>query len=357
MKSYRVIFPLAFLIFLFSCTVPVSSDFEQLDEPLSDKETMVEWRLSSDASFKEVYPHTPQAVEKAQRIVEPLFRQFVPRVFADIKAGKLTVYEGGSLEEGLGAPISNVSEYMSEAYGASWQKLEPFMKVFHFRERRNFSQSGPVKNILELVLITTDPEGKSPERYFGAVRMQDLIDLDYVFEFEGEKYKLLDYLSEIAFYKMYPTRMAMQAESASMVALNEAYYVKDKIAGGTFGELKFLDERLNSAKLSLVKLPIETLATFQGMYEFQQDGKILHTEEGENIMLTIQLESDELVAQWSHFFLPQRLFAADENKLFSLHGWVLDFEKDANGQRVVKLSDNFEHVDAAPVAGNGVSRN
>ena len=351
MKFFRIIFALAFPISMISCTVPTSSDFKQSDDPLSDKEFVVEWRLSKDASYKEAYPHTYLEVEKAARFVDPLFRQFIPRVFADIKAGKLTLYEGSSLEEGIGAPITHVSKQMAEAYGANWQRLESFMKVFHFRERRHYAQNGPVKNILELVLITSDPEETRPERYFGAIRMQDLIDLDYEFEFEGEEYKLIDYLSEIAFYKMYPTRMAMHAESASLVALDEAYHVKDKIAEGNFGELKFLDERLNSAKLNPVILPVETMAKFQGIFEFQQDGKILRSEDNEKIFLTISQQGDELTAQWSHFFLPQRLFAADKNKLFSLHGWILDFTTDSDGTTQVKLSDSFEHVEEAAVVG------
>lgn len=337
------------LLGLSSCTVPTATDFESHARPLATDELIAIWRFPRHASASppEVLDTTYLHAQAMESVTTPLFQQVIPKIFADIKAGKLVIREGNDIANIDEPPIADLEAKMRERYETDWQELDPFLLVFHITQRRNVAKKGFLADELELQLIWKDPDGMLPESILGSVRMPDLLELGYTIEKGDNSYEFRQYLKQVVPYA-YPIHYKNLDMANGLRTLEQAFFTKDIVLDGKWNELEWLGGEPNLSNMKKLVVPESELQTYTGMYSFEPNqGSELTIADG-LIEVEISVEEDHLLASWPNqgpYHLYQ-IFAGGEGKFFTVHGDIIQFEEQSDGslQWIIQGADKTNSV-------------
>ncbi|MEM6800038.1 MAG: hypothetical protein AAF696_01475 [Bacteroidota bacterium] len=318
MKSIKIW--LLSLIVLTACTVPGPTDFESTRQPLAQDEFISMWRIPAKGSFKESLNLEKAHLEELERVMQPFFQQLITQIFRDAKEGKLQIHEAEDLIDLDEKVIENLPQKMGQRFGASYQNLGPFMGAIHITQKRKATQKGLPAQELELMIIEQDPEGKAPERLFGAVKIEDLRELDYEFKIDGNTYGLLAFIDNFKDYA-YPIFFKSRKLEAGLRSLDQAFKMKDIILEGQWISVNWLGGEPNLTDYKAIELKPQQLEEFAGLYEFKA------TEGSEEILLEISVEEEHLNVNWESAgpYYGYDIFPSSTRSYFSVYGDQFQF--------------------------------
>ncbi|MEO0468878.1 MAG: hypothetical protein AAF206_04595 [Bacteroidota bacterium] len=288
------------LLFFLACTIPSEADFQSESAPMSSEELVVIWRFPQHATMMEVPDTSDAYASRMNKAMKPLIEQLMPRMFSDLKDGKLTLYRQediGGLDE---AKVSDLNDQLAKLPGTSWQNVSAFSHVFHLVERRKTTDRWFGKEALELEVIWQDPKGKRPERRLGAVRMADLVSLNYEIKlWDGSSVKLVEYLSSVIEFA-YPIAYQTVEETHGLVSLEAAFATKEMLLNGQWDEIQWLGMMPNLSGFQPEKAEPTTLKALTGLYAFAPKQNNGLTSWGTETEVKIRFTEGHLTAHWSN---------------------------------------------------------
>lgn len=327
MKS--ISFFCAVILFLITaCTVPTANDFQSPNRPLAEDEFIVIWRFSHFPLLHEVIDSSPEHAQAMDAQMDPLFQQLIPRIFSDLKEGKLILQQEEDMADLDEQPVADIATRMKETFDGGWQNLGPYMGAFHVTQRRKEANGGFNGEELELMLIGQDPESGLPEKYLGSVRFADLERLGYTIEVGENSFDLLTYLEQSMPFA-YPIHYRTTDMAAGMYTLEQAFATKRVMLEGKWGEIEWLAEQPNLSGKKMKRLSFSELQAYAGVYEFDpvEDEIVIEPVE-------VTVENNYLHWEWAKQFPfhTNVIFPADDGTFFTINGeYSVRFEEKAPG--------------------------
>jgi len=336
MKSFMLILTSIFV--LTACTVPSPSDFESTEKPLAEDEFIVMWRFSRLPKAWEVLDKSPGYKVDMENAMAPLFQQVIPRIFSDVKNGKLSIREENDVTDLEEETIKDVSSKMQKSYGGTWQNIAPYMEAFHITQRRKGNAKGFPAQELELHLVAQDPEGQLPEKSFGSVRIADLMELDYVIEVDGQTYGLISYLDKVLTYG-YPIYLKSQTLDAGLRSLEQAFQMKEILLTGAWTKVEWLAGEPNLSGIKMQTQSADQLNTFTGSYIFASGQGSSLTKSDKPVTVHIEVEDEHLDVEWPTMgpYLGYDIFPSSEKQFFTLYGDRISFSQLEDGRLMMTV--------------------
>lgn len=325
-----------------ACTTPTTQDFQSETRPLGEDEFVTIWRFPRSATMYEVQDTSSRHAQAMESHMAPIFQQLIPRIFADARTDKLSINESKNENEIEDQPIVDLPAAMADHHNANWQNLDPFMGVFHIIQRRNATTKGFLADEVELELVSQDPNKVMPERYFGSVRMRQLVDLEYEIEAEGTVFPLRDYLSKLVPF-MYPIHYRTVDFANGLVSLDQAFQTKAMVLDGRWNEIEWLGAAPNLTEHTFVAQPAETLTALVGTYDFLpsttgfMSEKDFSTDYTGDPQAEITIEGDNLVVNFPHKapWFGKELFPTSTTFFFNGNGEEATFEQSETEVRFI----------------------
>ena len=348
MKHSRFLPLLIVLLGFVACTTPTTDDFQSPTRPLSADEFVTIWRFPRAATAYEVQDTSQTHAEAMDRYMAPLFQQLIPRILADARTDKLRINEQKNETQMEDQPIVDLATALEHQHGASWQNLSPLMGAFHIIQRRKADTKGFLAQELELELVSQDPNQTLPERYFGSVRMDQLVELGYQIEFEGQVYDLRDYLVKCLPY-IYPIHYRTLDFANGLVTLDQAFQTKVYVLEGRWNELEWLGSTPNLTDYQANPQPAEVLQALVGTYAIDpQSTGFLADGEGKVPEVEIRLVEDHLLLNWLHKppYFSTEMFPISTTSFFNGNGGTVRFEIDGAEVRFTFDAGPENHISA-----------
>ncbi|MEM7368632.1 MAG: hypothetical protein AAF587_08500 [Bacteroidota bacterium] len=335
------------LLICAACTVPTASDFQSPDRPLATDEVIAIWRFTHEAKISEVLDSSPEHSAALEAQMDPLFQQIIPRIFSDLKDGKLVLREENDIANLDEQPITDLPGRMDDLFGSSWQNLGPYMGAFHVTQRRRATTKGFKGEELELMLIAQDPGGTLPERYIGSVRFADLLALGYTIEIGEKSYDLQTYLAQSIEFA-YPIHYRTTEMAAGLYTLEQAFATKKLLMNGAWSDIEWLGREPNLSGKKVQNLTVPELKAYAGTYAVESiEGLDLpHTED---LKLELVVEENYLMVDMPFRgpYYRYLLFPSGGNEFFTVNGDLLQFSFDSRED----LSFVFEDVNGVKILG------
>ncbi|MEM7657177.1 MAG: hypothetical protein AAF399_13670 [Bacteroidota bacterium] len=303
------------------CTVPQSDDFQSTERPLEDGEYLTIWRFHRYATPYEVLDPSDAYAERHVAAMEPMFQQMFPRIFQDLKSGKLILQKEEDLTNLKEEAIADLSTHLAESYGGSWQNLDPYTTAFHITQRRTGKELGFPAEELEMMLIATDPEGQLPERYLGSIPISDLARRGHKVKTPEGNFTFQEYLSVLSPHA-YPIYFENQYLQNGLRSLEQAFATKEYVLNGKWDELEWLGGEPNFSPWKKADLSISALQQLVGTYTFSPDDDQFLTKGEAPIQVDLIIEEAHLRATWpnqSRYF-QYLLFPTSDGSFFTVHG-------------------------------------
>lgn len=338
MKSFLVI--LTSLFVLTACTVPGPGDFESTTKPMAEDEFITMWRFPAKGISKETIDGSEANLAKLEAAMEPFFQQIIPRIFTDVKNGKLEMREEEDVTDLNEKVIDDLPARMSRRLQADWQNLTPYMGAIHLTQRRKSDTRGFPSNELELSIIEQDPDGKLPETVLGSVSMEDLVELDYTVTVNGETSDLLAYLGKQIEFG-YPIYFKGHELEAGLRTLEQAFSMKDILFRGEWSSVEWLAGEPNLSGFKMKALPASDLNKFTGTYVFQPGQGSGMTKSDQVIKVHIDVENDYLNVEWTNLgpYSGFDIFPSSEKQFFTLYGDQIEFIPTEDGKMRMTLTE------------------
>lgn len=321
---------LLFLPFFSACLEPVASDFDQESAGLHEEEILWINRIQrttdlygvSDASELDQAPATQYGV--------PIFEQVLPKMLADMQAGNIQAYSPDI--EGESMSVAELSQRLTD-FGSSWQDISSLLYVFHVRER-GYSRKGGFDAIQEdIEVIWYDLEGRFPEKRLAVVKVADL---PYQIETEGKTTRFQEYLRARQYYA-FPIRITSRERSYGLRNMDEAYFLREKVIGGRWDTVTFLDGSMNLSEKTPVATEPGQLEAAAGLYTFEPaDFPEVQGGTADSIQLYVSIKQDRLEAEWSwKNGEKEELYAENDRVFFTVMGDFFEFVREEESTRVL----------------------
>lgn len=332
MKSIKIW--LLSLIVLTACTVPGPTDFESTQQPLAQDEFITMWRIPGLASTTESQNQEKSHLDEMDRAMKPFFQQLITQIFRDAKNGELQIHEAEDLIDLDEKVIEDLPSRIGKRFGASFQNLSTFMGAIHLTQRRKFNEKGFPASEMEIMLIEQDPSAQVPESLFGAVKVEDLRELDYKFKVEGNTYDLVALLDHFKSYS-YPIFFKTRNLEAGLRSLDQAFKMKEIILDGQWQSVNWLGGEPNLTDFKAIELNSKQLGEFAGLYEFKA------AEGSEEMLLQISVEDEHLNVNWESAgpYYGYDIFPSSKENYFTVYGDQFQFFTSEDGKVGLKKID------------------
>lgn len=315
---------LLFLLALCACTRPVDSDFKGEIQGLADHEVL--WVERIPANPNEALSQRLSRRDSARLMFfnEPLFDQVIPELVRMILDGELKAYEDYEFteEEKL---IPDLSERLTNL-GASRKDYSPFAKVAEllciFDSRPGRFQVSPAY----LRIVWRDPEGKKPDQSFATIKINEILNTDIGITIRRERISFIQYLVDQDFM-FSPVYVRSNERAYSTLSPEEALYLKQKILGGEWANIDWVESGLNISGKRAISLDPKSVKSLEGVYLVENQDSSRDFPEQSELFLTA--ERDYLIADWSHRFRFEKVFSWREDRFFSYSGESYFFEGDS----------------------------
>jgi hypothetical protein len=339
MKTHGILL-ITLLSMLTACMNPLPGDFKgEKKSGLTADQVHIAWRLSNSTSLREVLVPSAEDSQKTAKYVAPLFEQLIPRIFEDLKAKKITLYE----YQGLGQPTEEVITDVAGRIASLNEKkpqnsLIPFSHSIHFTAVHQKEDIGFQAPFLQLMLVWYDTEEQLPERLLGILKMEEVNKLGYTIDLDGRSYPLEGYVRDFCTFKIFPVTFQITDYDMGIETLGEAFYLKDHLLAGKWDALSWVknfNDELNYSGKEAIDLPTESINKFVGIYAFpSQDA------DADSSFLEIKFEEGYIKASWSEGYFHGLLYPASEQELFTRHGATISLMND--GKVGFKSADSME---------------